>query len=216
MEHIIHRHFSLCDMPGMKGDGKGGIAGICSCCVLVWGMDDRDPSLLPGTRVRARGVGSNMAGRFEGKTVEAAFDGWDMTEEARLLRTQVRTERPRSAITWQKSPDLPFDRSINPYRGCEHGCVYCFARPSHAYLNLSPGLDFETRLVARPGIAEVLAQELRKPGYVVAPMALGTNTDPYQPIEAEIGADAAGAACVGGFWASGVCDDAGGVGGAGH
>ena len=150
-------------------------------------MDDRDPSLLPGHRLRARGAGSNAAGRFEGRSVEAAFDGWDTTEEARLLRTEVRMERPRSAITWQRSPDLPFDRSVNPYRGCEHGCVYCFARPSHAYLNLSPGLDFETRLVARPGIAEVLAQELRKPGYVVAPMALGTNTDPYQPIEAEHG-----------------------------
>ncbi|MGL5012067.1 MAG: PA0069 family radical SAM protein, partial [Paracoccaceae bacterium] len=83
------------------------------------------------------------------------------------------------------SPDLPFDRSINPYRGCEHGCVYCYARPSHAFLNLSPGLDFETRLIARPGIDQVLAGELRKPGYKVAPMAIGTNTDPYQPIEGE-------------------------------
>ena len=164
-----------------------GVAGACSFFVLVCDKDFRDPSLLPGHRLRARGAGSNVAGRFEGHTVEAAFDGWDMTEEERLLRTEVRTERPRSAITWQKSPDLPFDRSINPYRGCEHGCVYCFARPSHAYLNLSPGLDFETRLIARPGIAEVLAQELRKPGYVVGPMALGTNTDPYQPIDAEYG-----------------------------
>ena len=150
-------------------------------------MDPRDPSLLPGKRVRARGVGSNVAGRFEGHRVEAAFDGWDVTEEERLLRTEVRTERARSAITWQRSPDLPFDRSVNPYRGCEHGCVYCFARPSHAFLNLSPGLDFETRLIARPGIDGVLAEELRKPGYMVAPMAIGTNTDPYQPIEAEYG-----------------------------
>jgi DNA repair photolyase len=150
-------------------------------------MDSRDPSLLPGHRLRARGAGSNVAGRFEGHSVEAAFDGWDMTEEERLLRTEVRVERPRSAITWQRSPDLPFDRSINPYRGCEHGCVYCFARPSHAFLNLSPGLDFETRLVARPGIDGVLAAELRKSGYKVAPMAIGTNTDPYQPIEAEYG-----------------------------
>jgi DNA repair photolyase len=150
-------------------------------------MEKRDSSVLPGSRVRARGVGSNVAGRFEGKTVEAVFDGWDMSEEERLLRTEVRTERPRSAITWQKSPDLPFDRSINVYRGCEHGCVYCYARPSHAFLNLSPGLDFETRLIARPGIAEVLAGELRKPGYKVGTLAIGTNTDPYQPIEAEYG-----------------------------
>jgi DNA repair photolyase len=95
----------------------------------------------------------------------------------------VRAEKVRSLITWNRSPDLPFDRSINPYRGCEHGCVYCFARPSHAYLGLSPGLDFETKLVARPGAAGVLAQELRKRRYDVAPIAIGTNTDPYQPIE---------------------------------
>jgi DNA repair photolyase len=97
----------------------------------------------------------------------------------------VAEERPRSAITRNTSPDLGFDRSINPYRGCEHGCIYCFARPSHAYLGLSPGLDFETRLIARPDIARVLEAELRKPRYVPAPIAIGTNTDPYQPMEAE-------------------------------
>ncbi len=145
-------------------------------------MSNRLP--LPfGLRTRARGVTSNAAGRFERHQAEAADDGWDIPEEERLLRTEVRLERPRSAINYVKSPDLPFDRSINPYRGCEHGCVYCYARPSHAFLNLSPGLDFETRLIARPGIADVLAAELRKPGYKVAPMAIGTNTDPYQPIE---------------------------------
>jgi DNA repair photolyase len=95
----------------------------------------------------------------------------------------VREERPRSAITWQKSPDLPFDRSINPYRGCEHGCIYCYARPSHAFLNLSPGLDFETRLIARPGIAAVLEGELRCKAYRPGTLAIGTNTDPYQPVE---------------------------------
>lgn len=142
-------------------------------------------SILPGQRLRARGADSNRAGRFEATDRDAFDDGWDLVEEDRLVATEVRLERPRSAITYNRSPDLPFDRSINPYRGCEHGCVYCYARPSHAFLNLSPGLDFETKLIARPGIAGVLAQELRRPAYKVAPIAIGTNTDPYQPIERE-------------------------------
>lgn len=150
-------------------------------------MVEQDPRLLPGQRVRARGAGSNETGRFEPRQVTAAHDGWDIAEEERLIRTEVRTERPRSALTFNRSPDIPFDRSINPYRGCEHGCIYCFARPTHAFLNLSPGLDFETRLIARPGIAEVLADELRSKSYTVATVAIGTNTDPYQPIEAEWG-----------------------------
>ena len=102
-----------------------------------------------------------------------------------MLRTHTSIEVPRSIISYNTSPDLPFDRSINPYRGCEHGCVYCFARPSHAYLGLSPGLDFETRLIARPKAAEVLKQELGAKKYKVGPIAIGTNTDPYQPIEAK-------------------------------
>ena len=145
------------------------------------------PTLMPGQRPRARGAVSNAVGRFEGTSREAYDDGWDMPEEDRLLRTEVRTEIPRSAITYNTSPDLPFDRSVNPYRGCEHGCIYCFARPSHAFLNLSPGLDFETKLIARPGIAEVLARELRAKSYRVATLALGTNTDPYQPCDADHG-----------------------------
>jgi DNA repair photolyase len=140
--------------------------------------------ILPGQALRGRGATSNRVGRFEATAREAFDDGW-AEEEAQTVRTEVRLERPRSAITWQRSPDLPFDRSINPYRGCEHGCVYCYARPTHAWLNLSPGLDFETRLIARPGIAAVLEGELRKPGYQVAPLAIGTNTDPYQPVEGE-------------------------------
>jgi len=136
-----------------------------------------------GLRAPGRGAGSNVAGRFETAQAEALSDGWDMAEEDRVLRSETRTEVPRSALSWNTSPDLPFDRSVNPYRGCEHGCVYCYARPSHAYLNLSPGLDFETRLIARPGIGAVLARELRGRGYVPAPVAIGTNTDPYQPIE---------------------------------
>ena len=101
------------------------------------------------------------------------------------LRTSVTVETPRTIISRNQSPDIPFDRSINPYRGCEHGCIYCFARPTHAYHDLSPGLDFESRLFAKPQAAELLRAELAKPGYVARPMALGTNTDPFQPIEAD-------------------------------
>ena len=140
---------------------------------------------MPGQRLRARGAASNAAGRFEPRTRARVDDGWDMAEDERLLRTEVSLERPRSALSYNRSPDLPFDWSVNPYRGCEHGCIYCFARPSHAWLNLSPGLDFETKLIARPGIAEVLAGEVRAKSYRVATVALGTNTDPYQPCEAE-------------------------------
>ncbi len=147
--------------------------------------EEKHRALLAGQRVRARGAGSNATGRFEPRAVVAEEDGWDIAEDERLVRTEVRIERPRSALNYNKSPDIPFDRSINPYRGCEHGCVYCFARPTHAYLNLSPALDFETRLIARPGIGAVLERELRRKDYRVATVAIGTNTDPYQPCEAE-------------------------------
>jgi DNA repair photolyase len=146
---------------------------------------DQGEGILPGLRLRARGAGSNRAGRFEATTADAVDDGWDLPEEERLVRTEVQIERPRSALTYNRSPDLPFDRSVNPYRGCEHGCIYCFARPSHAFLNLSPGLDFETRLIARPGIGAVLSRELSARRYVPKVIAIGTNTDPYQPCEAE-------------------------------
>ncbi|WP_435259660.1 PA0069 family radical SAM protein [Thioclava sp. FR2] len=145
-----------------------------------------DPSLKRGQKVRARGAGSNRSGRFEAHELVAFDDGWAGEEEDHLLRTEVRTEVPRSALSYNKSPDLPFDRSINPYRGCEHGCIYCFARPTHACLNLSPGLDFETRLIARPGIEKVLEQELRSRNYKVGTIAIGTNTDPYQPCEGNL------------------------------
>jgi DNA repair photolyase len=133
-----------------------------------------------------RGAASNRVGRFEPYARVAVDDGWDERDQAGVLRTQVAIERPRSVITRNTSPDVPFDRSINPYRGCEHGCIYCFARPSHAFLGLSPGLDFETRLVARPAAPRVLAAELARKGYKPAPIALGTNTDPYQPIEKKL------------------------------
>jgi DNA repair photolyase len=141
-----------------------------------------DPAQRPG-----RGAQSREDGRFERFTRSDEPDGWELEEEMPVLRTEVSDERPRSLINSVSSPDLSFDRTINPYRGCEHGCIYCFARPSHAWLGLSPGLDFETRLVARPDAPEVLARELRAPGYRVAPIAIGTNTDPYQPIERDRG-----------------------------
>lgn len=141
---------------------------------------------IEAERRRGRGATSNDVGRFERFGREPFDDGWGGEDPLPALKTEVRTEPPRSMITYNRSPDLPFDRSINPYRGCEHGCIYCFARPSHAYLGLSPGLDFETRLVARPGAAQVLAAELRRKGYEVAPLAIGTNTDPYQPVERDM------------------------------
>ncbi|WP_347313514.1 PA0069 family radical SAM protein [Defluviimonas sp. SAOS-178_SWC] len=138
----------------------------------------------PFLRLKARGAATNAAGRFEPYARIHENDGWEIPEDERLMRTEVSEERPRSVINLVASPDLPFDRSINPYRGCEHGCIYCFARPSHAYLGLSAGLDFETRLVARPTAPDQLERELARRSYRPAPMAMGTNTDPYQPIEA--------------------------------
>ena len=139
--------------------------------------------LPPGLRARARGAADNQTGRYESHQRHAVEDGWDIPHDDRLLRTEVRVEAARSALSFNRSPDLPFDRSVNPYRGCEHGCIYCFARPSHAWLNLSPGLDFETQLIARPGIADVLDKELRARAYRPQTIAIGTNTDPYQPVE---------------------------------
>lgn len=182
------KDFSIYDMRRMKADSKRGGAEIFLFDVRFLfhnsAMQGKETTLMAGQRLRARGVSENDAGRYEGQSRVAYDDGWDLPETDRLLRTEVRVEIPRSALSYNRSPDLPFDRSVNPYRGCEHGCVYCFARPSHAYLNLSPGLDFETRLIARPGIGAVLARELRARGYTPAPIAIGTNTDPYQPCEA--------------------------------
>lgn len=136
------------------------------------------------TRIKGRGAPSNPEGRFETSALEAVDDGWERDDQAPPHpATQVTEERARSIISHNDSPDVPFDQSINPYRGCEHGCIYCFARPSHAYLNLSPGLDFETKLFAKANAAELLRAELAKPGYRVSPINLGANTDPYQPIE---------------------------------
>ncbi|WP_102110492.1 PA0069 family radical SAM protein [Oceaniglobus roseus] len=140
-----------------------------------------DPELL--ARAKGRGALSNADGRFEPYAHVRESDGWDREEDLPPLRTTVSVEVPRKVITRNSSPDIGFDRSINPYRGCEHGCIYCFARPTHAYLGLSPGLDFETKLIARPEAPRRLAKELSAKAYRVAPIAIGTNTDPYQPIE---------------------------------
>lgn len=138
---------------------------------------------VPGDRRRGRGARSNASGRYESETRSHFDDGWDLDEELSPLRTVVRDEPARTIITRNESPDISFDRSINPYRGCEHGCIYCYARPSHCYLGHSAGLDFETQLYAKPQAAMLLEKELAAPGYRPATMALGTNTDPYQPIE---------------------------------
>jgi DNA repair photolyase len=136
-------------------------------------------------RRRGRGAGLNPSGRFEPMQRETFDDGWQSLEELPPFRTEVQIEKPRTAITRNESPDLSFDRSINPYRGCEHGCIYCFARPTHAYMGLSAGLDFESKLFAKPDAPKLLERELAKSGYKVRVIAIGTNTDPYQPIEKE-------------------------------
>lgn len=136
-------------------------------------------------RRRGRGAGLNPTGRFEALQRETFDDGWQTLEELPPFKTEVQIEKPRTAITRNESPDIPFDRSINPYRGCEHGCIYCFARPTHAYMGLSAGLDFETKLFAKPDAAKLLERELAKASYKVRVIAIGTNTDPYQPIEKE-------------------------------
>ena len=162
------------------------------------------------SRLKGRGALSNATGRFERITREHFDDGWgddpkddregDQAQDPGLdcggdpddlpppkLRTTLTPDATRRVISYNDSPDLPFDRSINPYRGCEHGCIYCYARPSHAYLGFSPGLDFETRLVFKPDAAALLRAELARPGYSCAPIALGSNTDPYQPVERDLG-----------------------------
>ncbi len=133
--------------------------------------------------IKGRGAVSNASGRFESQQREHFDDGWDIPLEITRPKTQVQQDAARSILTYNESPDLPFDRSINPYRGCEHGCIYCFARPTHAYLGLSPGLDFETRLFSKPNAAALLDDELRKPGYRCRTIAIGVNTDAYQPVE---------------------------------
>ncbi len=139
--------------------------------------------LTPHERRRGRGAATNASGRFEIFAREDFDDGWTHEEAPEPLVTEVTWEKPKAIITRNQSPDITFDRSINPYRGCEHGCFYCFARPTHAYMGLSPGLDFESKLFAKQGAAELLERELAAAKYAPGVIAFGTNTDPYQPIE---------------------------------
>ncbi len=134
-------------------------------------------------RRRGRAAGINPAGRFEALRRDVFDDGWDTIEDLPPFKTEVQMEKPRTIITRNESPDISFERSINPYRGCEHGCVYCFARPTHGYMGLSAGLDFESKLFAKPDAAKLLERELAKEGYQAKTIAIGTNTDPYQPVE---------------------------------
>ncbi len=135
---------------------------------------------------KGRGARSNKSSRYDSERRATFDDGWDLAEEAPRLRTEILKDATRSIITRNTSPDIGFNQSINPYRGCEHGCIYCFARPTHAYLGLSPGLDFESKLFVKPDAARLLAQELRRPSYRPQVIAMGTNTDPYQPVERDL------------------------------
>ena len=152
------------------------------------GMPDPEPSAaLPSAARHGRGSVTNPPVRFEQRAASPFDDGWETLTadfaDLPKLATSLTKDSTRSAIIWNASPDLGFDRAVNPYRGCEHGCVYCFARPTHAYLGYSPGLDFETKLIYKPEVADLLEKELRKPGYQAKTLALGSNTDPYQPVE---------------------------------
>src|SRR5437763_7777178 len=144
--------------------------------------DDFSPA-IDRERRRGRGALSNATGRYEPKARLVFDDGWQSLEDLPPFATTVTVEATRKIITRNDSPDIGFDRSINPYRGCEHGCVYCFARPTHAYLGLSPGLDFESKLFVKPEAPELLERELSAPGYQPRTIAIGTNTDPYQPVD---------------------------------
>jgi len=135
------------------------------------------------TSHRGRGATLNPSGRFEKESRHNFDDGWNSLEAAPPLKTKVQVEKPKTIISRNDSPDIPFERSINPFRGCEHGCIYCFARPTHSYMGLSAGIDFETNLYAKPNAAKLLEKELAKKNYKPSTIALGTNTDPYQPIE---------------------------------
>ncbi len=153
---------------------------------------DKGPAALRTTqhvvdaeRRRGRGARSNKTGRFEDEAHEAFDDGWESLGELEAFKTEVIEEAAKSIISRNDSPDISFEGSINPYRGCEHGCIYCYARPSHCYLGHSAGLDFETKLYAKPNAAVLLEREFKKPGYKPETIALGGNTDPYQPIERE-------------------------------
>ncbi len=162
-------------LPGRDPDDTG------------WFPDDEHAGAARAPARRGRGAIGNERSRYDAQSDAAFDDGWGTLDEtfAALppLPTTLTPDHARSVISRNSSPDLGFDAAVNPYRGCEHGCVYCYARPTHAYLGLSPGLDFETRLTFKPEVATLLERELSRPGYVPSPIALGSNTDPYQPVE---------------------------------
>ena len=141
---------------------------------------------VPLPQHNGRGALSNASSRFDDEKKIRTTDGWDVEDELPPLRTTLTRDATRTILARNTSPDVPFDRSINPYRGCEHGCIYCFARPTHAYLGLSPGLDFETRILFKPEAAKLLVAELASPKYRCDVVAMGTNTDPYQPVERDL------------------------------
>ena len=152
------------------------------------GLPDAAPRIaVPPLARRGRGAVDNPPVRFEQHAASPFDDGWETLTsdfgDLPKLATTLTRDSTRSVISWNSSPDIGFDRAVNPYRGCEHGCVYCYARPTHAYLGYSPGLDFETKLIFKPDVAEVLEKELSRPGYRARTLALGSNTDPYQPVE---------------------------------
>jgi len=172
----------------MRGDSEPGRDLDALAAMDRAGAPEPPPvASMPALVRHGRGATLNPPVRFDTQAASPFDDGWEtLTAEfgdlPRLATTLTR-DSTRSAISWNSSPDIGFDRAVNPYRGCEHGCIYCYARPSHAYLGFSPGLDFETKLVFKPDVAELLERELRKPGYVPRTLALGSNTDPYQPVE---------------------------------
>jgi DNA repair photolyase len=144
-------------------------------------------SQIPPSGLKGRGALANPASRYDRQQAQLVDDGWYQDEPPSAISTELLIDTSRSVIARNDSPDIPFDQSINPYRGCEHGCVFCYARPTHAYLGMSPGIDFETRLTYKPQAAQLLRQELARPGYVCRHIMLGSNTDPYQPVEKQLG-----------------------------
>jgi DNA repair photolyase len=155
--------------------------------LAVWAYSmPMSPTILGRKPLKGRGALSNPPGRFERQDIEEVHDGWYEEEQPDSIATTVEPDRARAIISRNDSPDIPFEQSINPYRGCEHGCIYCYARPSHAYMGLSAGIDFETRLFYKADAGKVLEEELAQPRYVCKPITIGANTDPYQPVEREM------------------------------
>jgi DNA repair photolyase len=174
-------------MPAIAAPSRADIDQAAIAALAAAGAPEPAPrARKPSLTRRGRGAVSNPPPRYDALSAEPFDDGWRTLEafqDLPPLPTTLTRDASRSVISWNASPDIGFDRAVNPYRGCEHGCIYCYARPTHAYLGYSPGLDFETRLTFKPDVAALLEKELRKPGYKPMPIALGSNTDPYQPVE---------------------------------